>query len=382
MRLNLSCVVNGDSAFARTPVFGFLLLLLLPSDATANADTRFLPIAREMRHLVAEQTVPSIVIAVAKDGRIIWEFAVGWADRERQIPATPDTPYSLASVSKPFTATAVLKLVEAGRLVLDIPANNYLGHARITGTHPERATLRHVLAHTAGLPGYFRMRLAGDPQTFENTIASRAILTRPSGRRYLYSNLGYGILDHIVERVTGVTYAEFMHRELFEPLQLAQTSVPSAPRPGAAVRYSAHDSPLPFYDVDHRGASSVYASAHDLVRFGMFHLNDRASDERHTGPRILQAKSIREMQRVHTQIETGAGYGLGWRIDDDGRGFRQVGHTGGMPGVTTVLSLFPAERVVVVVLANRRSDVVVPLARRVAGAVIPAYAWRLRHARQ
>jgi CubicO group peptidase (beta-lactamase class C family) len=110
----------------------------------------------------------------------------------------------------------------------------------------------------------------------------------------------------------------------------------------------------------------------------MFHLNEGASDEHHSGPRILQAKSIREMQRVHTQIDTGAEYGLGWRIDDDGRGFRQVGHTGGMPGVTTVLSLFPAEGVVVVVLANRRSDLIVPLARRVAGAVIPAYAWRLR----
>jgi CubicO group peptidase (beta-lactamase class C family) len=379
--IEYSPLAEAKDLMVRTAVFGFLLLLLLllvVPDAAANADTRFQRIPREIRRLVADQTVPSLVVAVAKDGRIIWEFAVGWADRERRIPATPHTPYSLASVSKPFTATAVLKLVEAGRLALDSPANDYLGQARITGTDAERATLRHVLTHTAGLPAYFRMRFADDAQTFENTIASRAILTRPSGRRYLYSNLGYGILDHIIERVAGVTYAEFMHRELFEPLQLGQTSVPTAPPPGAAVRYSADDSPFPFYDVDHRGASSVYASAHDLVRFGMFHLNQGASDEHHSGPRILQAKSIREMQRVHTQIDTGAGYGLGWRIDDDGRGFRQVGHTGGMPGVTTVLSLFPAERVVIVVLANRRSDVVVPLARRVAGAVIPAYAWRLR----
>lgn len=151
---------------------------------------------------------------------------------------------------------------------------------------------------------------------FENTIANHAILTRPPGRRYLYSNLGYGILDHIIERVAGVTYAEFMHRELFEPLQLWQTSVPTAPPSGAAVRYSTDNLPLPFYDVDHRGASSVYASAHDLVRFGMFHLDEGASDEHHRGARVLQAKSIREMQRVHTQIDTGAGYGLGWRIDD------------------------------------------------------------------
>ena len=113
----------------------------------------------------------------------------------------------------------------------------------------------------------------------------------------------------------------------------------------------------------------------------MFHLKQGANDEHHSGPRILQAKSIREMQRVQTQIDTGAGYGLGWRIDDDGRGFRQIGHTGAMPGVTTVLSLFPAAHVVVVVLANSRSELVVPLAQRVAGAVIPAYAWRLHQAR-
>ena len=370
-----------DVVVRNNSVFGFVLLLLLVPAAAANADTRFQRIEGEIRRLVVEQTVPSIVIAVAKDGRIIWEFAVGWADRERRLPATPHTPYSLASVSKPFTATAVLKLVEAGRLALDSPANDYLGHARITGTHPERATLRHVLTHTAGLPTYFQMRLADDPQTFENTIASRAILTRAPGQRYLYSNLGYGILDHIIERVAGVTYAEFMHRELFEPLQLGHTSVPAAPPAGAAVRYGADNSRLPFYAVDHRGASSVYASAHDLVRFGMFHLKQGANDEHHSGARILQAKSIREMQRVQTQIDTGAGYGLGWRIDDDGRGFRQIGHTGGMPGVTTVLSLFPAAHVVVVVLANSRSELVVPLAQRVAGAVIPAYAWRLHQAR-
>jgi CubicO group peptidase (beta-lactamase class C family) len=80
----------------RTAVFGFLLLLVLLPDAAANADARFQRIAREIRRLVAEQTVPSI--AVAKDGRIIWEFAVGWADRERRIPATPHTPYSLARI--------------------------------------------------------------------------------------------------------------------------------------------------------------------------------------------------------------------------------------------------------------------------------------------
>jgi CubicO group peptidase (beta-lactamase class C family) len=360
-----------------------VLLLLLPFSVTASAEQRFARIAREMQELVDTGQLPSLAVAVAKDGRIVWEAAFGWADRERRTPATPETPYSLASISKPFTATAVMKLVESGRVALDCPANDYLGGARITGAHPERATVRHVLTHTAGLPPYFRTRPAGDAWSFEATIASRAILARPPGQHYVYSNLGYGILDHIVERVSGVSYAEFMRRELFEPLRLARTLVPSTTPGDAAIRYAEDGKRLPYYDVDHRGASSVYASAHDLVRFGMFHLNQDAVDrESSAASRVLQAKSLREMQRVQTWIEEGEGYGLGWRIDDDQRGFRHVGHTGGMPGVTTVLSLFPAQRVVVVVLANTRDDRVVPLARRVAAVVMPAYAWHLRRGRE
>ena len=82
-----------DVVVLNNSVFGFVLLLLLVPAAAANADTRFQRIEGEIRRLVVEQTVPSIVIAVAKDGRIIWEFAVGWADRERRLPATPHTPY-------------------------------------------------------------------------------------------------------------------------------------------------------------------------------------------------------------------------------------------------------------------------------------------------
>jgi CubicO group peptidase (beta-lactamase class C family) len=373
--------IGGGTIRRVTIVGGAALLLLLPFPAAAGAQPRFDGITREIQRLVDERQLPSVAVAVAKDGCIVWETAFGWADREAGAPATPHTPYSLASVSKPFTATAVMKLVESGRLQLDRPANDYLGDARLRGRRLDRATLRRVLTHMAGLPPFFRMRQPGDTRSFEETIASSAILTHPPGQRYVYSNLGYGLLDYIIERVSGVSYARFMRSALFEPLRLERTFVPNVePPPDAAVRYGADDKPLPFYDLDHRGASSLYASAHDLVRFGMFHLNDgrRDGDCNRAGDELLQAKSIREMQRVHTWTNTGEGYGLGWRIEDDRRGFRHIGHTGGMPGVTTVLSLFPAERVVVVVLANKRSDSVVPLARRVAGAMMPSYAWRMR----
>ncbi|HUE85945.1 MAG TPA: serine hydrolase domain-containing protein [Vicinamibacterales bacterium] len=360
-----------------------LLLLFAPCAAPARADQRFAQIEREMKQLVETNQLPSIAVAVARDGHTIWEAAFGWADRERRIPATPRTMYSLASISKPFTATAVMKLVEAGRVALDGAANDYLGEAHISGEHSGRATVRHVLTHTAGLPPYFRTRPAMDAWTFDATITSRAIISRPPGRRYVYSNLGYGILDHIVEQVSGVSYEEFLRREVLDPLGLTRTSVPSTAPADAAVRYAEDGTPLPFYDLDHRGASSVYASARDLVRFGMSHLDQGPAGKSHgAAGRVLEAGTLREMQRVQTWIKNGEGYGLGWRIDDDQRGFRQVGHTGGMPGVTTVLSLFPTHRVVVVVLVNARDDRVVPLAQRVAAQVVPAYAWHLRRGRE
>ena len=353
-----------------------LALLLYVWSPTVLAQQKFDRVSQSIRRLIDEQRLPSVVVAVAKDGRIVWEEGFGWADVERQVPATPHTPYSLASVSKPFTATAIMKLVDAERLVLDRSANDYLGDAKITGRDPAKATVRRILSHTAGLPPFFRMFPESGPPPVEEIITRYAVLTNPPGRRHVYSNLGYGILEHIIGRTSGLSYDEFLRREVFVPLRLEHTSVPRAAPTDAALRYDARGLPLPFYDVGHRGASAIYASAHDLVRFGMFHLKERLDD----GTSILQRGSIDAMQRIHTHESPTEGYGLGWRISENHLGFRHVSHTGGMPGVTAVLSLFPSERVVVVVLTNARNAAVAGLAHELAGLVMPEYGWRLRHA--
>jgi CubicO group peptidase (beta-lactamase class C family) len=190
----------------------------------------------------------------------------------------------------------------------------------------------------------------------------------------VYSNLGYGILEYIIERMSGLRYEEFLQREIFAPLRLETASVPRTAPAHAAVRYDSNNRPLPFYDLAHRGASAVHASAHDLLRFGMFHLKQLRD-----GAPLLTTKSIDAMQRIQTRESSRQGYGLGWQINDDLE-VRHVGHTGGMPGVTTTLSLFPAERLVIVVLANRRSEAVPRLEQKIAAALMPHYAWRLRQA--
>src|SRR5918996_1628367 len=115
------------------PLVAILLVLLVLAPRQVLAEKRFGHVSRAIQQLVDAEGLPSVAVAVARDGRIIWEAGFGWANREQQIPATPHTPYSLASISKPFTATAAMKLVEQGHLALDHPANDYLGNARIIG---------------------------------------------------------------------------------------------------------------------------------------------------------------------------------------------------------------------------------------------------------
>jgi CubicO group peptidase (beta-lactamase class C family) len=320
--------------------------------------------------------VPSVAVAVAKDGRIIWEEGFGLADRERSVPAAPNTMYSLASISKPFTATGLMKLVERGKVQLDRPVNDYLGAARLTGLAGDasRATVRHVMSHTAGLPLHWQFFYANADYRrppMDSTIARYAILVSPPGEVYQYSNLGYGILDYIISRVSRRSYADYMRTEVFQPLGLTRTSVDIAPglKPYVAQRYDAKLRPIPFYTFDHPGGSAIYSSAHDLVRFGMFHLKNRLPDQQ----RILADPTIDAMQRAYTP-DTTTGYGLGWLISRDENGYRKVSHTGGMPGVNTVLNLYPSENVAVVVLANQSGATPFRVADEIAATVLPRYA--------
>ncbi|MFB6240171.1 MAG: serine hydrolase domain-containing protein, partial [Gemmatimonadota bacterium] len=132
--------------------------------------------------------------------------------------------------------------------------------------------------------------------------------------------------------------------------------------------------PIPFYRFDHDGASAVWSSAHDLIRFGLFHLGHLPDGARE----ILSPETRRRMQRSATPEGVDRGYGLGWSVEED-LGFRRVSHTGSMPGVSTMLALFPEEDAAVVVLMNTLArDLREVFQRRIAAALMPAYeeAWR------
>lgn len=355
-----------------------LLLLHAPAGAQRRPDPRFAEVRSYIQEAMDEAGAPSVAVAVARDGEIIWAEGFGLADIARGIPATPNTMYSLASISKPMTATALMRLVERGEVELDRPANAYLGDGQIHSPtwDASGATVRRVLSHTAGLPLHWEFFYEGEDhprRTTDEGIARFGVLVTPPGEVYQYSNLGYGIIERIVERVTGRSYAEVMETEVFAPLAMRNSTVGTGAglEDRAAVRYDAELRPIPHYDFDHRGGSAVYSSVTDLVRFGMYHLGTPAEGQRE----ILEDGTLRAMQRIATP-GTGPreqGYGFGWLIQEDDNGYRRISHTGGMPGVSTGLYMYPEEGLAIAVVTNRSSRLVPQISHRIASSLLPGY---------
>ena len=256
----------------------------LPGAQPAAAAERFKVVATTIERELANQGVAALSVAVAHHGDVIWEQGFGAADVRTGRRATPHTPFSLASISKPVTATGLAVLAERDCIDLDSPIERYLGGARLSAASPSTdvsgATVRRVANHTAGLPLHYQFFFEDEDAErppFAETVRLYAKLATPPGSHYQYSNLGYGLLDDILARRGGHgSYARFMDREIFGPLGLRNTAVDFGEgerlKAQAAVRYTAEGEPIPFYGFDHPGGSAVWSSAHDLLQFALFHL--------------------------------------------------------------------------------------------------------------
>lgn len=304
---------------------------------------------------VAAGVVPSLAIAVARGDDILWMEAFGWADRERNLRATSHTPYALASVSKPLTATGLWVLVERGLVDLDRPINDYLGETKV---HSHRwdtaaATVRRVADHTAGLPMHGRATFADEGTTLlsvDEVIRSYGFLMHAPGERYTYSNLGYGLLGEVITRQSGMPFPDFMRKEVFMPLGMTHSAlgIPPGDDTNVATRYDEGAVPVPFYGSDTPGAADMVASVHDLVRFGMFHLGHRAASQR----AILAPANLALMHTPTSTISEELGYGIGWGVCNSYWGQHLISHGGSMSGANASLLLLPSEGLVIAILMN------------------------------
>jgi CubicO group peptidase (beta-lactamase class C family) len=350
----------------------------------ASSDYRFAKVGDLISSALEQRNIPSVSIAAARKGRVIWEQSFGWADRERHIKASPDTVYSLASTTKPMTATGLLLLVRKGQVDLDAPVERYIGQGRLTvyeGSAKD-VTIRRLLHHTAGLPQHFNYFYSDEPdrpRSLDETIRRFALIVRPPGEVFQYANLGMAIIGHVITRVSGKSLAEFMREDVYQPLGMTSATFdPDLSLPGnIAVEYDNRAAVVPFHTCDTPGAGNGYASVRDLIRFGMFHLKDHLKGQR----RILEDAAIDRMQTEKDGAWHRAGeneaYGLGWFVGETANGTRVVWHEGGWTGASAMLKLVPSEDTAVAVLMNVfDTEFVNRVAEETIGAMLPGYAVR------
>lgn len=357
----------------------WLMILTVPGILADDPQSRsdpFLDVRARIEGLIREKTVPSLSLAVVKDGEVVWEEAFGLANMPKSLRAAPQTLYPIASVTKPITATALMILVERGVVKLDEPINSYLRKAQIrSGTDdPSGATVRRVLQHTSGLPMYWSFSYGGNsrPRTaLETTIQRYGRLVSLPGESYNYSNLGYGVLEYLIEQVTGKTYPEFLAAEVFGPLNMGRAAIFTAPpnRPDVAEKYSASLAPIPFYDHDTRGASAVYATAHDLTLFMRPYLGRLEPGQK----AILKPESIVAMLKARDPDVRTSSYALGWETGLR-NGYPIITHGGIMDGCRAHMAMIPSESLAAAVLINGENVRSIEVCDWIFAALLPQYA--------
>ena len=330
----------------------FLLAISFIAATAQTAQPDFSKVKEIINERIKDHGVPSVSIAVVKDGKIIWEEAFGYADKENKRPATTNTAYYLASISKTITATAVMKLQEQRKLNIDDPINKYLKRVKLSSTRwdPNEAKVRWVMSHESGLTSFdswCRTDSLSCAMNDDVYIGRYAIIVRKPGTGFDYSNLGYGILDRMIRDVSGMSFNDYLKKEIFEPLGMKNSFVATDPLPpGHAVRYVGDTRwEKPFSHLYAAGASSVFSSAHDLALFAMLHLNDLKGKKK-----IIPETSVEKMRDT---LASGTNeYGLGWWIKKDFHGYRSFLAQGGNFFSSAWLQIIPSEDMAVIVLTN------------------------------
>ena len=325
-----------STRFRRTAALA--VVLVCAASAAARADE----VDDYVRGEMARSKVPSLAIAVIRDGQLVKVQGYGFADVARQVPATPDTVYKIGSVSKQFIATGVMLLVQDGRVSLEDPVSK---HLHDTPASWSGITIRHLLTHTSGIvregPAFDPFKIQSDADVVKS--AYPLPLRFEPGAKWEYCNTGYFALAEIIHRVSGQPWSDYLNAKVFRPSGMTATRPTSASDPMRAVGYAgdgnrdvAPDWPAV------RPSGAFLSTVRDLVKWeGVLATNQILTDE------------SRRLMWTPVRLNDGssAPYGFGWELGERG-GRRHIGHGGSLPGFRSVYARFPDDRLTVIVLTN------------------------------
>jgi CubicO group peptidase (beta-lactamase class C family) len=313
-----------------------------------------------------EMHIPGAAIAVVKDGKLFFAKGYGYADLEKGIPVDPEeTMFAIGSVGKVFTWTAVMQLVEQGKLDLETDINTYLDF-RIPDTYPEPITLKHLMTHTSGFENRLLDSITADAKDLvparEWLVSHMSARVRPPGDTAGYANFNAMLGGYIVSRVSGQPYDEYIQEHILDPLGMAHSTVhspmPEDLRPLAAVGYNYKNGAYqkhPDYFAQTAGLPSGMhrASVTDMARFMIAHLQDgRYSDTNIAEARILEESTMKQMHSTlftHDPSLQGTAHGL---FDFSDNSQRTLGHSGYMEYMNGLLLLLPEQNLGVYVVYN------------------------------
>ncbi|HUN22598.1 MAG TPA: serine hydrolase domain-containing protein [Anaerolineales bacterium] len=302
---------------------------------------------------------PGAVVIVVQDGKVLYKNAYGLANLKKKTPLTVQSQLHFGSCGKQFTAMGILLLAEEGLLKLDDPLIQHLPELKRLG---KQITIRHLLHHTSGVPDIYEsatlydqiLNLADQPtnQDMLNLLSETGRKRFVVGEEFFYSNTGYDLLGSVIERVSGVSYAEFMQSYLFKPLGMKDTfSVPDKKRlkgESIALSYTSEDDETPELVASDPfdnlvGSGSFYTTVEDMALYEKALLNNT----------LLPAKSLNQAF-VPGKLNNGSStdYGFGWEISRF-QGQKLIAHDGSWLGFISYYFRLPQEKLAVVILLNR-----------------------------
>ena len=339
--------------------------LLLATCVAGRADNLDPYITAQM----AEQHITGLSMAVVRDGKIVKARGYGLANIELRVPATPDTLYQIASVTKQFTATGVMMLVEGDKVRLTDRIGTYLDGL------PEAwqaVTIRQLLTHTSGIPdftqtdGFERMSRKDFTHSELLKLLAGAPMDFPPGTKWQYSNTGYFLLGMLIEKVSGQAYGDYLQERIFRPLGMTATRVNDlrAVLPNRATGYEWKDGA--FQNAEYTSPTQPFAAGALVSTVTDFAKWDAALYT----DRLLRRTSLQEMWTPVTLPGGGnAPYGFGWQVRRV-NGHTNYAHSGGITGFSSDISRFPDDHLTVIVLANGKGHME-PLAQGIARRCLP-----------
>lgn len=310
--------------------------------------------------------VPGAALAIVQGEEVIYANGFGVTSVEDGgSPITPQTVFRIGSTSKALTGTAVMRLMEMGRLDLSAPVKTYLPWFALSDADAvERLTIRMLLNHTAGLPTAYEPYGPRDPESLERYIRSEVPkfpLIAPPGKLCSYSNLHTDILGHVIEVITGRFFGEAMQELVFQPLEMGRSTFETS----VALTY-----PLALghvldesgaLRVDHRFVENAphnpagfgLSTVLDMANFAVLHMNGG----RFKGQQLLRAETVAMMQVIEGDLYTmsSSGYGLPFLVHTY-RGIKRVSHNGDVPSFGSLFYMSPEHKLGVIFLVNRITD--------------------------